>query len=169
MAVSLSAMALSRQRPEDVDGATRPITTRWLLWAVAGWVLAGGSNTGQLLAAMHAPDSPFGVVLSFSGVAACVLLVVCLFRRSPLRSGRELLGGLASGAFMACTGGLIQVALQHASAAVVFPTTIGGPVVLVLLLGRLVYRERLGPWGWAACLLGVVSLALLSIGQATTP
>ena len=55
--------------------------------------------------------------------------------------------------------------LDHFVPAVVYPIAVGGPLVLVLLLGGLVYRERLTWAGWLACVLGATGIVLLSIGQ----
>jgi hypothetical protein len=47
---------------------------------------------------------------------------------------------------------------------IVFPVTTGGNLFLVAAAGVLIFREKIGPYGKAGILTGVLSLVLLSLG-----
>jgi len=46
---------------------------------------------------------------------------------------------------------------------VVFPVSAGGTLLLVVIVGRLVFKERIGPYGIAGMALGAAAVALLSV------
>jgi drug/metabolite transporter (DMT)-like permease len=52
-----------------------------------------------------------------------------------------------------------------AEAEVALPVTVAMPILLVLLIGRVFYRERLTPAAWAACLIGALAVAALAVGR----
>ena len=47
---------------------------------------------------------------------------------------------------------------------IVFPMTTGGNLFLVAAAGVLLFKERMGPYGIAGILTGILSLILLSLG-----
>jgi len=47
---------------------------------------------------------------------------------------------------------------------IVFPVTTGGNLFLVAAAGVLLFKERMGPYGIAGILTGILSLILLSLG-----
>lgn len=47
---------------------------------------------------------------------------------------------------------------------IVFPITTGGSLFLVALTGILVFKERVGPYGLAGLIIGILSLIVLSLG-----
>lgn len=47
---------------------------------------------------------------------------------------------------------------------IAFPITTGGSLFLVALAGILVFKERVGPYGLAGLVLGILSLIVLSLG-----
>jgi len=164
--LALVLMGSSRSsEPEARDGPARKITPRWVLWAFLGWALAGVSMTIQVPASMAAKGNEFVLSLAFTGPAA-IMLAPLAFRRRPSRPrGREVTGGVISGVVIAMMGAIMPKALQHAGPELVFPITTGAPVVVMLILGRLLYQDRLGALAWAACVFGVVGITLLSVGN----
>jgi hypothetical protein len=79
-----------------------------------------------------------------------------------VRTGEAALGaamGLCSLSGQTFTG----LALSHGLAGhVVFPLTTGGSLFLVAAAGIVVFRERVGPFGIAGIVLGILSLIMLS-------
>lgn len=47
---------------------------------------------------------------------------------------------------------------------IAFPITTGGSLFLVALAGILVFKERVGPYGLAGLIIGILSLIVLSLG-----
>jgi drug/metabolite transporter (DMT)-like permease len=74
----------------------------------------------------------------------------------------ELIAGGVTGLMMTGLLPLTIVLLTRMSAAVVYPVTVAGPAVLMLLVGHFVFKERLSALGWMASLLGVIGIVLLS-------
>lgn len=79
--------------------------------------------------------------------------------------GKELL--MAFGIGMGSFGGQLfsVVALERGVPGyIVFPVTTGGNLFLVAAAGVLLFREKIGPYGVAGILTGILSLLLLSLG-----
>ena len=55
-----------------------------------------------------------------------------------------------------------MITLQHTGPEIVFSMTMAVPVMLTLLLGRLIYRDRLTAKGWIGCVLGVAGIVASS-------
>ena len=79
--------------------------------------------------------------------------------------GREL--AIAFGIGMGSFGGQLFSLLaleQKVPGYIVFPITTGGNLFLVAAAGVLLFREKIGPYGVAGILTGMLSLVLLSLG-----
>lgn len=97
--------------------------------------------------------------LAGSGLAATVYLIG---RRRPRRL--EILIALAMG--LCSLLGQLGMALALAGGVpgyVVFPVATGGGMLLVVLAGVLLFRERITLWGYLGVLVGCIALALLSL------
>jgi drug/metabolite transporter (DMT)-like permease len=75
----------------------------------------------------------------------------------------EIIAGAATGLLIAALLPLTQLALQYLKPEVVFPVTVVSPAILTLLMGHVIFRERLSKTCWAASLAGVAGIAVLSI------
>jgi multidrug transporter EmrE-like cation transporter len=83
--------------------------------------------------------------------------------------------GTSGGFKEACWGALIaalsiggQVAMANAlgsglSGSIVFPVTIGGSILVVVLVGSLFFAEKLHPLSWAGIAIGFLAVVLLSV------
>lgn len=162
--VSLSLVLFGfSKRGSSSPAQTSHISTRWFLSAFLGWVLAGISMTAQFVGSIYASNSPFAIVFAFMAISAALLAPSVLKLRGTWFRRKELLAGVGNGALSAIIGGATLIALNYVGPEVVFPFTVAAPVILVLILGRFLYDERLdGP----ACLLGIGGLIGLSLGQA---
>ena len=97
-------------------------------------------------------------------MAAAVLApIVVQMRAKPTR--REIAAGVANGAITAMILPTSIFVLQRSIGAVlVFPITIAGPLIPVLILGHWVYKERHRPHSHQASAVTVAGLVLLCIG-----
>jgi multidrug transporter EmrE-like cation transporter len=93
------------------------------------------------------------------------LFVLILFLRSGRRPARaDVFVGMGLGFFSACGQSSVGLALAKGLPGnVVYPVTLAGGLFLVVLTAILVFRERIGPAGVAGILLGITSIALLSL------
>lgn len=157
-------VAFSMSKPDGHPASTGPgFSPKWMLWALAGWVLSGVSMTAQLAGSLHAPRSPFALVGIFMGTAALLLVPLVIRRGRTWWRRQEVIGGAINGAINVMVVYSTLSALQTLGAELVFPFTVAGPIILVLLLGQWVYRERLDRAGVFAAVFGVLGLLGLSM------
>jgi len=88
------------------------------------------------------------------------MLIFFLFRRKPLKTLSLLYGTLA--AFASFVGVYCTIeALKLLSAAIVFPVTLSGPIILGMLISFF-YREKIRLAGWIGVFLGICGILILS-------
>jgi len=149
----------------SVGAERKQISRRWLVLVLMVWVCAGVSMTSQYVGARLplTRQSPVAFVFCFSITASLVLLpVAARCGRAWLRSV-EAAGGVANGIILTGTAVLVMVVLRNVRPEVFFPFAVAGPVLLVLLLGQVVYKERLDRAAGMGCLLAIAGLLALSV------
>ena len=162
--VSLICFGFSRPGSSD-SGQTTEMSARWVFWAFIGWVFAGISMTAQLIGGIHASDSLIAIVFVWSVTGVLVLLPLVIGHGRTWLERKEVIAGMTAGVLNTMTGVGVLKALRYVDAEVVFPFVLAIPIVLMLLAGQFIYRERLNRLGWSACVFGVVGLTGLLLGQ----
>ena len=76
----------------------------------------------------------------------------------------ERLGGVALGAINAASMMLTLVTIRQLGAGIVLPIAVATPTLLVLVIGRVFYKEHLSAAAWIGCVLGALSVAVLACG-----
>jgi multidrug transporter EmrE-like cation transporter len=91
--------------------------------------------------------------------------VLALFLRARERPTRnELLVGVALGFLSVCGQTSLGLALSRGLAGnVAYPVTLAGGLIIVVISGVLVFKERIGKAGIVGVALGILSLSLLSL------
>ncbi|MBT9147630.1 MAG: hypothetical protein DDT32_01392 [Syntrophomonadaceae bacterium] len=163
--LSLVSFGLSKRDSTSLI-QTAGISTRWILWAFLGWVLAGISMTAQLVGSIYASNSPFAVVFAFTTTSAVILAPSVIRLRNRWFNRKEMLAAIANGVLLPIIGAATLTALNYVGPEVVFPFTAAAPLILMLILGQFLYHEYLDKLGWLACFFGVGGLVFLSLGQA---
>jgi multidrug transporter EmrE-like cation transporter len=98
-------------------------------------------------------------------LGACAFAFAALWRSGLRPTGREAGLGLLMGACSLLGQAFTGLALSHGLPGhVAFPITTGGSLLLVAAAGLLLFREKIGPYGIAGMVLGIVALVGLSIG-----
>jgi drug/metabolite transporter (DMT)-like permease len=79
----------------------------------------------------------------------------------PIERKNALIGAMAG---LGASVGSVAAgrALQSLPGYIVFPMYCGGTILLVVLAGRVIFREKIGPYGLAGILVGMAAIALLS-------
>ena len=147
------------------DPAVARISRHWVAWVFLGWLLSGMSMTGQYIGSVVAADSPLALTAAFYAVATLILAPLVLRRGRAWINRVELTGGLVNGVLSAAALVTTLSALRYARVEIVYPVTVATPILLVLVLSSLVYRERLSRTAWAACAAGVAGLVVLSLSR----
>ena len=142
---------------------TRRASLRWAFWALLTFLCAGLSMSTQLVVSRRAPEAPLPLACAYLATAAAFLLPIGLVGRRRLLAPRQMAAGAANGLMQVLAVSCMLVALRTLGPEVVFPFSVGLPVILALLLGAVVYHERIDRAGWAGSVLGVVGLLLISV------
>jgi drug/metabolite transporter (DMT)-like permease len=145
------------------NDAPRGVSLRWGFWAILTWISAGVSMTAQNYASLHVPRRPFALLFSFMGITTVVFIIVTAVGRRKVFSRTEMAAGAGNGALQVMSISAMFLALQTLNAELVFPFSIGTPVILALFLGAVVYRDRIERTGIIATVLGIAGLAALSL------
>ena len=159
--LTLVLTGVNRSRGE----ATAPITARWASLALVGWALSGISMTSQFLDSRLAPNTHYAYLLAMNATALVICLAVLAVKRGGPLTRVEITAGLGNGALNIVAIPLSIWLAGRMDPAVLFPVAVAGPVILMLLIGHFVLKERLNPLGWTASALGLAGIMLLSLSR----
>jgi drug/metabolite transporter (DMT)-like permease len=152
----------------DPSGA-HPVGREWLPLVLLGGVFSGVSFMVQTHVGLRHPglgDGLWLVGLGFGQSAVILLLSVARDSRILWRRRRERLGGMVLGVSNAVGLPLTLLAFRHLGSEIVLPVSVTTPMVLVMVLGSVLYKERLTRLTWAGCLLAAFSVGLIGYGSA---
>jgi multidrug transporter EmrE-like cation transporter len=98
-------------------------------------------------------------------LGAFVFAIVALARSRLRPYGREVWLGMLMGTCSLLGQAFTGRALSHGVPGhVAFPLTTGGSLFLVAAAGLVLFKERVGPYGMAGLVLGILALVALSVG-----
>jgi multidrug transporter EmrE-like cation transporter len=137
----------------------------WFRWMMLAFAFNGVCTFGlRILAARGLTDKYISVYLVLWYLAGTLLLGAIYIhrhmrtRRSDLAVGGAL--GLASVAGQTSLGLALSGGLPGL---VVYPVTLAGGLFIVVGAGVMLFKERVGPYGMAGIVLGIISIVLLSL------
>jgi drug/metabolite transporter (DMT)-like permease len=137
----------------------------WFRLMMMAFVLNGLCSFGlKILAALGLATQYTSMYLVFwyLGGGAFMLILLARDRRMPARS--DMMVGAGLGIFSTCGQTCMGLALASGLPGnVVFPVALAGGLFVVVLAAVTIFKERIGPAGIAGILLGIISVALLSI------
>ncbi len=162
-AIILLGLSSSRSGKQKGEDGAEVISPRWVFLVFWGWVFAALSMTGQYLGSVLASEAQFPLLCTFFSISALILLPITLRYRRAWFQSRECAGGALNGLIQTGSIFVTLQALQVYPSSVVFPVTVLGPLLAVLLLSAGLYREKLPRLAWLACAAGVTGLALLAL------
>lgn len=137
-----------------------PNNLLWFLLSICAFVLSGLPKIGQLLASHNRMNSFAYLFLSYA-VGFAVLFIIFLAGQRRIKIHALFYGVLA--AFASYVGVYCTLeALKLLPAAVVFPITLSGPIILGMFIS-FVYREKIRLHGWIGVFLGVCGITILSL------
>lgn len=117
----------------------------------------GAKAVGQFGLTSHIPL----VLASMYVVGALLCLAMLCIRQTPLQPRSAVVGLLGAAGSVAGSGCLILSA-SLIPGYVAFPISSGGTLILVALIGRLAFREKIGVYGILGIVSGAAGIALLS-------
>lgn len=128
-----------------------------LSFLLNGLLLVGMKSVSEFSLTAFIP----GVLLVQYTLAGLVTSPEALTSKVPIRRASiwiGILAGLSSAVGMSASIAVAGMLPGY----VVFPVIQGGTILLVVLIGLMVFRERIGGYGIAGIIAGVVAIALLS-------
>lgn len=138
----------------------------WFRLMVVAFLLNGLSPFGlRVLADLGLAAQYTRSYLIFWYLSGLGFVFVLYLRDSARPTPKELLVGAVLGFFSVCGQTFLGLALSRGLAGnVVYPVTLAGGLIIVVLSGVLAFKEQIGKAGIAGIALGIFSLALLSLG-----
>lgn len=158
-------MAMGTRAP--AGGAVRSDNAQWLKLVIPGGIFSGISFTTQAYAGLRHPGLDASLLFGAVVFGLSALILAALLVRRPhdfVADRRVLVGGIAVGILNGITLPLSLLLVKTLGAEVVFPLTIALPMVLVTVVARTWFRERISGRAWAGCLLTALALAVLCWG-----
>jgi drug/metabolite transporter (DMT)-like permease len=160
-----AALVLLGLGTPSASGVHRTTGARWARLVAAGGAFSCLSFVIQAHVGTLYPAHKYAFGAVAYALAALLLLTPLLRRPECFRRGHERLGGLVLGAINAVSMLLTLVTIRQLGAETVLPITVATPILLVLLIGRVFYREHLFVAVWIGCVLGALAVAALAYGE----
>jgi len=151
-------------------GKTVRITPAWLRLLMLGGAFAALSYAAQTHNAMRHPGADNGVLfVTAAFVTSALILLPLMLRSRGFRRRPELIAGIAIGVVNLTAIPIRMAIMPRLGPEVVLPVAIATPIVLVLLIGRIFYGERLNGRALAGCAIAVAAIAALGYAAGTKP
>jgi len=137
----------------------------WFRWMMAAFILNGTCTFGlRILQGMGLAAGYTSQYLTFWYLSGMLFLLVVYLPRLRRPTRADVAVGVALGVCSACGQTAIGLALAKGLLGnVVYPVMLAGGLFLVVACGLLFFREKVGKVGLAGILLGIISIALLSL------
>jgi len=164
--VCVALLLLGLGKPAT-DGVHRATGARWVRLIAIG----GGFSCISFMVSAHVgtlyPAQKYIFGAAAFGTAAVLLLPPMLRNRSRFAQRQERTGGIALGVVNSAILPLSLVTIQQLGAEIVLPVTVAMPVLLVLIIGRIYYKEHLSVPAWIGCCIGTLAVAALAFSKVT--
>jgi len=148
------------------NGVHKAAGARWARLVALGGALSALSFVLQAHVGTLYPAHKYLFAAVAYALAALLLLPPMLRRPERFRRRHERRGGIVLGAINAVSMPLPLVAIRQLGAEMVLPIAVATPTLLVLLIGRVFYKEHLSAAAWIGCVLGALAVAALAYGGA---
>lgn len=149
----------------SANGVHRAASARWARLVAIGGAFSCLSFVIQTHVGTLYPAHKYLFGAAGFGLAALLLLPPMLRRPERFRLKHERAGGVVLGTVNAASLPLTLLTIRQLGAEVVLPVTVATPTLLVLVIGRVFYKERLPTAAWIGCVLGALAVAALAYGS----
>lgn len=156
--LSLVLMAFNK-----TDGAEAAASAKWFRLAFIGFLLSGVTLGSQFIATQLSPDGPYTFAFNANLFAFLIMAVMSFAMKDGRPKKDEMLAGAVTGAVNILSTVILFTVIQKIPAYIFYPVIMAAPIVLMLLTGHFIYREKMNRFGWAACLAGVAGLVLFNL------
>lgn len=156
--LSLALMAFNK-----TEGESKAASSKWFKWVTLGALLSGISLSSQYIATQLTPENPYTFAFNANLFAFAVLVVVSLVMKDTRPKKSEMIAGGITGAINIVSTVMLFYLLQNIPAFVIYPVIMTAPVLIMLVVGHYVYKEKMNRFGWAACIIGMIGLVLFNI------
>jgi drug/metabolite transporter (DMT)-like permease len=143
------------------DGVHRATGARWARLVAIGGGFSCLSFVVQARVGTLYPEHKYVFGMVAFGASAVLLVPIMLRDRAHFTRRRECVGGVTLGVVNGGVLPLTMITIRQLGAEVVLPVTVATPILLVLILGRMFYKEHLSTAAWGGCVLGALAVAAL--------
>ena len=161
--VCAALVLLGLGKPAEND-VRRETGARWAKLAAIGGAFSCLSFVIQAHIGTLYPTHKYVFGAVAYALAALFLLPPMLRRPDRFRLRHERLGGIVLGVINAVSMPLTLMTIRSLGAEVTLPVTVATPTLLVLVIGRVFYKEHLSAAAWVGCVLGALAVAVLAYG-----
>jgi len=159
-----AALVLLGLGKPSANGVHRAASAHWARLVAAGGAFSCLSFVIQAHVGTLYPAHKYVFGVAAFGMSAALLLPLMLRDRTRFMRRRELAGGVILGAVNGAVLPLTLVTIRQLGAEIVLPVTVATPILLVLIIGRVFYKEHLSAAAWVGCVLGALAVAALAYG-----
>ncbi len=160
-----AALVLLGLGKPSANGVHRAAGARWARLVAAGGALSCLSFVIQAHVGTLYPTHKYVFGVAAFGTATVLLLPLMLRDRTRFMRRRALAGGVIFGAVNGAVLPLTLVTIRQLGAEIVLPVTVATPILLVLVIGRVFYKEHLSAAAWIGCVIGALAVAALAYGS----
>lgn len=156
--LSLVLMAFNKTKGEN-----KAVNSKWFKWVILGWFLSGISMGSQFIATQLTPGMPYTYAFNCNLAAFLILVIVTLLKRDTLPRKVDMISGIVTGVVNILSTVILFYIINYIPAFVIYPVIMATPIIIMLIIGHTVYKEKMNRFGWAACIAGVAGLVLFNI------
>ena len=141
--------------------------SKWFKYVVIGCLFSGVSFSNQAYMAYVHPGMANTMIFMFWAnlVSSIILIGVAIYKKSSLFKKKEMMAGTANSFFNLL--GIIFTfnAIRIYGSEITFPVIVCVPIVIMLFVGRFIYKEKFTAYSLSGAVAAVVSILLLSLGS----
>lgn len=154
---SLILMAFNK-----TQGESKAASAKWFKWVALGGLFSGIALGSQFIATQIDPINSLTFAFNCNLVAFSVLVIISLVAKDTRPKKAEIIAGGITGAINIISTAMLFYLLRNMPAFLFYPVIMTAPVLIMLVIGHYVYKEKMNRFGWAACLIGIFGLALFN-------
>jgi drug/metabolite transporter (DMT)-like permease len=158
--VSIALMGISK----ETDATKQFNYSRWYKLVIIGGLFSGISfMTQSYIAYTHIGTLKTMLFVFWGNVfSSTILFIVSFVRKSNIFSKREMRAGLANSFFNLSNIAPVFLAMGIYGSAVTFPIIVCIPIIVMLLIGRFIYGEKLIKTSYIGAIVAIISILLIT-------
>ena len=139
------------------------VSFRWFHMAFGGWLLSCMSLGCQYLSSRVDPDGYLLYTVAYFASALVILCGVTWHRYHSGPNRTEIIAGLPSGILSSLETPLSMFLVTKLPAFVLYPVSVTLPMITVLFIGRIFFKEHMSRTCWLACMVAIIGMVAINL------